>query len=38
MKKWSKEGFDSEKISDYYQWLNNYINMKYEELFGITMR
>jgi hypothetical protein len=37
MEKWHKEGVHSEELADYYQWLNNFISMKYEEMFGLTM-
>jgi hypothetical protein len=31
--KWRKNGMNEENIKEYYKWLNNYLVMKYEEVF-----
>ncbi len=31
--KWKKNGMTEEKVKEYYKWLNNYVVMKYEEIF-----
>jgi hypothetical protein len=35
MQKWRKNGMNKENIQQYYHWLNNYVQMKYGELFGL---
>ncbi len=34
---WRKEGFEKEKVVDYYFWLDKFISAKYAEQFGINL-
>jgi hypothetical protein len=35
MSKWRKSGMKKDNVQQYYHWLNNYVQMKYSELFGL---